>query len=73
MAERVGVEPTHGLRRLTDFESAPLDHLGTFPNPNCGQKILYHTPLRVCNGQYNLHMLFIFINTFFIISSCSVK
>jgi hypothetical protein len=31
MAERVGVEPTHGLRRLTDFESAPLDHLGTFP------------------------------------------
>jgi hypothetical protein len=52
MAERVGVEPTHGLRRLTDFESAPLDHLGTFPKyANCGQKILYHIPLRVCNGK----------------------
>ncbi len=31
MAERVGFEPTHAVRRLTDFESAPLDHLGTFP------------------------------------------
>lgn len=30
----MGVEPTHGLRRLTDFESAPLDHLGTFPRKN---------------------------------------
>lgn len=31
MAERVGFEPTHALRRLTDFESAPLGHLGTSP------------------------------------------
>ena len=33
MAERVGFEPTHGLRRLADFESAPLGLLGTFPRP----------------------------------------
>jgi hypothetical protein len=31
MAERVGFEPTHALRRLADFESAPLGLLGTSP------------------------------------------
>jgi hypothetical protein len=31
VAERVGVEPTHASRRLVDFESTPLDHLGTSP------------------------------------------
>lgn len=34
MAERVGFEPTHALTRLADFESAPLDLLGTFPQHN---------------------------------------
>ncbi len=40
VAERVGFEPTHAVRRLADFESAPLDHLGTFPFPQ--RRLLYH-------------------------------
>lgn len=32
MAEKVGFEPTHGLTRLADFESAPLGLLGTSPH-----------------------------------------
>ena len=48
MAERVGVEPTHALRRLTDFESAPLDHLGTFPQ----QCLLYREECEIAITNY---------------------
>jgi hypothetical protein len=54
MAERVGVEPTHALRRLTDFESAPLDHLGTFPQ----QDLLYREESeKAMSNYYNKPLL----------------
>ena len=52
MAERVGFEPTHALRRLVDFESTPLDLLGTFPYVNTcvlwRQEVLYHIRPHKC-------------------------
>lgn len=50
MAERVGFEPTHALRRLDDFESTPLDHLGTSPQ----QEVSYHRSIVLASGRKHM-------------------
>ncbi len=55
----MGFEPTHALRRLTDFESAPLGLLGTSPRR---QETLYHIRFHLCNGYFltvhHIHLMY---------------
>ena len=50
LAEQVGVEPTHGFRRLSVFKTAPLGHLGTVPCCRAWPGRLRHNTPRLWRG-----------------------